>query len=284
MFDDLPPDLARLLTLRVWHTLWLQRIDAKIAALEEREAEREQGRRNRPAEPDWVVELGIGNGRPPIEVHLGGCYAAGARRRPVPRDEARRLLTSGVRACGHCRPDTALDIADLSAPPAPTTASGRPASRPLRSAGADSSITWRQDRAMTGAGHGRRRGTRGWRRKLPVVSTLDLHCEERYRLLGSAGSDFLLVRPVSTRRGRTCFQTRSVCGPRLSGCPLRAGAAARRRNGTGVRSTIPPAAETLTANCGQSDVRGISWPGAATGAVMSSSSMASWSGVPGSAV
>src|SRR3954453_1299405 len=31
MFDDLPPDLARLLTLRVWHTLWLQRIDAKIA-------------------------------------------------------------------------------------------------------------------------------------------------------------------------------------------------------------------------------------------------------------
>ncbi|MEU4087327.1 DUF6233 domain-containing protein [Streptomyces aureus] len=167
MFDDLPPDLARLLTLRVWHTLWLQRIDAKIAALEEREAEREQGRRNRPAEPDWVVELGIGNGRPPVEVHLGGCYAAGARRRPVPRDEARRLLVSGVRACGHCRPDTALDIADLSTPPAPS---------------------------------------------------------------------------------------------------------------------IPPAAETLTAPCGQSDVCGISWPGAAAGAVMSSSSMASWSGVPGSAV
>ncbi|MET7979651.1 DUF6233 domain-containing protein [Streptomyces mirabilis] len=29
---------------------------------------------------------------------MGGCYAAGKRRRPVPRDEARRLLTSGVRA------------------------------------------------------------------------------------------------------------------------------------------------------------------------------------------
>ncbi|MFD6550356.1 DUF6233 domain-containing protein [Streptomyces sp. NPDC058398] len=68
--------------------MWLQRIDAKIAALQEREAEQEQGRKNQPAEPDWVVELGIGTGRPPIEVHVGGCYAAGKRRRPVPRDEA----------------------------------------------------------------------------------------------------------------------------------------------------------------------------------------------------
>lgn len=33
VFDDLPPDLDRLHTLRVWHTMWLQRIDAKIAAL-----------------------------------------------------------------------------------------------------------------------------------------------------------------------------------------------------------------------------------------------------------
>ncbi|MFE2719443.1 DUF6233 domain-containing protein [Streptomyces mirabilis] len=40
------------------------------------------------------------------------CYAAGTRRRPVPRDEARRLLTSGVRACTHCKPDTQLRILD----------------------------------------------------------------------------------------------------------------------------------------------------------------------------
>ncbi|MDX3763475.1 DUF6233 domain-containing protein [Streptomyces sp. AK02-04a] len=108
MFDDLPPDLARLLTLRVWHATWLQRIDTKIAALQERETEQEQGRNNRPQEPDWIVELGIGNGRPPTEVHVGGCYAAGRRRRPVPRDEARRLLTSGVRACTHCKPSTGV--------------------------------------------------------------------------------------------------------------------------------------------------------------------------------
>ncbi|MCT9011667.1 DUF6233 domain-containing protein [Streptomyces rhizosphaerihabitans] len=122
MFDDLPLDLARLLTLRVWHAVWLQRIDAKIAALQEREAEQEQGRKNRSAGPGRVVELGIGTGRPPIEVHVGGCYAAGKRRCPVPRNEARRLLTSGVRACGHCQPDTALEVLDLSAGPAFTTA------------------------------------------------------------------------------------------------------------------------------------------------------------------
>jgi hypothetical protein len=122
MFDDLPPDLTRLLTLRVWHTMWLQRIDSKIAALQQREAEQEHGRTNRPPEPDWIVELGIGAGRPPIEVHIGGCYAAGKRRRPVPSDEARRLLTSGVRACGHCQPDNALGITDLPAGPASPTA------------------------------------------------------------------------------------------------------------------------------------------------------------------
>ncbi|MCX4625124.1 hypothetical protein [Streptomyces albogriseolus] len=49
MFDDLPPDLDRLHTLRVWHTMWLQRIDAKIAALARRQTEEERGRRNRPA-------------------------------------------------------------------------------------------------------------------------------------------------------------------------------------------------------------------------------------------
>ncbi|MGW3819400.1 DUF6233 domain-containing protein [Streptomyces sp. NPDC005046] len=58
---------------------------------------------------------------------MGGCYAAGKRRRPVPRDEARRLLTAGVRACGHCQPDTALEILDLSAGPALSTAMHRPA-------------------------------------------------------------------------------------------------------------------------------------------------------------
>ncbi|MFE2318164.1 hypothetical protein ACFXC8_34550 [Streptomyces sp. NPDC059441] len=43
---------------------------------------------------------------------MGNCYAAGKRRRPVPRDEARRLLTSGVRAPAlpHLRDDRALPV------------------------------------------------------------------------------------------------------------------------------------------------------------------------------
>lgn len=51
VFDDLPPDLPRLLTLRVWHAMWLARIDHKIADLKRQEAERERGRRVRPARP-----------------------------------------------------------------------------------------------------------------------------------------------------------------------------------------------------------------------------------------
>ncbi|MGW0602136.1 DUF6233 domain-containing protein [Streptomyces sp. NPDC002776] len=115
MFDDLPPDLDRLKTLRVWHALWVDRIDAKIAALRQRQAEEERGRQSRPAPPDWIVELGIGSSQPPVEVHVGDCHMAGKRRRAVSRDEARRLLTTGLRACTHCQPDTQLGILDLAA-------------------------------------------------------------------------------------------------------------------------------------------------------------------------
>ncbi|MDR6976023.1 hypothetical protein J2X68_002711 [Streptomyces sp. 3330] len=113
MFDDLPEDLPRLETLRVWHTLWLARIDAKIAAVQQRQAEVERGLRRRPERPEWTVELGIGAGRPPVQVHSGDCHMTGERRRPVGRDEARRLLADGLRPCAHCRPDTQLDIIDL---------------------------------------------------------------------------------------------------------------------------------------------------------------------------
>ncbi|MEU7028802.1 DUF6233 domain-containing protein [Streptomyces sp. NPDC046275] len=112
MFDDLPPDLDRLLTLRVWHAMWIERIDRKIAAIRQRQAEQERGRRTRPAPPEWVVELGIGTGRPPIQVHAGDCHMTGSRRRPVSRDEARRLIAGGLRACTHCQPDARLRILD----------------------------------------------------------------------------------------------------------------------------------------------------------------------------
>jgi hypothetical protein len=84
-------------------------------------SDREYGRRHRPKPPDWIIELGIGTGQPPVQIHAGNCYMAGKRRRPVDRDEARRLLTDGLHACSHCRPEARLDI-DLPASCAGTAA------------------------------------------------------------------------------------------------------------------------------------------------------------------
>ncbi|MBD0844743.1 DUF6233 domain-containing protein [Streptomyces sp. TRM68416] len=90
--------------------MWLQRIDTKIAAVRQRDAERARGEERRPPAPDWIIELGIGCRNPPVQVHAGDCYAAAKRRRAVDRDEARRLLAAGLPACTHCRPDRHLGI------------------------------------------------------------------------------------------------------------------------------------------------------------------------------
>ncbi|MET8957192.1 DUF6233 domain-containing protein [Streptomyces sp. NPDC004533] len=179
MFDDLPPDLERLRTLRVWHALWMERIDRKIAALERRQAEQERGRRERPRPPDWLVELGIGTGQPPVQVHAGDCRMAGKRRRAVSRDEARRLLATGLRACSHCQPDARLNILDLPAPAAARrggdAAQHRPVrpdprQRPRRSSRPSLTLNSSQ-------GHGRKRPQRGCRTpdhtRMPVVTCTD---------------------------------------------------------------------------------------------------------------
>ncbi|MFJ5534198.1 DUF6233 domain-containing protein [Streptomyces sp. NPDC093261] len=41
------------------------------------------------------MELGVGTGQPPVQVHSGDCRMAGKRRRAVGREEARRLLATG---------------------------------------------------------------------------------------------------------------------------------------------------------------------------------------------
>ncbi|MHC3470749.1 DUF6233 domain-containing protein [Streptomyces sp. 7R007] len=56
----------------------------------------------------------MGAERRPLQIHAGDCHMTGSRRRPVSRDEARRLLTGGLRACTHCRPDVQLDVIGLS--------------------------------------------------------------------------------------------------------------------------------------------------------------------------
>ncbi|MFI1758000.1 DUF6233 domain-containing protein [Streptomyces sp. NPDC020571] len=56
----------------------------------------------------------MGAGRPPLQVHSGDCHMSGKRRRPVDRDEARRLLSAGLKAYTHCQPAGQLHIIDLS--------------------------------------------------------------------------------------------------------------------------------------------------------------------------
>ncbi|MFE7788619.1 DUF6233 domain-containing protein [Streptomyces sp. NPDC057460] len=88
----------------------MERIDEAIAAAEQRGRERQQGEERRPPTPDWIIELSIGVGARPIEVHVGGCYAAGKRHRAITREQALAALADGIRACIHRRPDTELGV------------------------------------------------------------------------------------------------------------------------------------------------------------------------------
>ncbi|MET9051279.1 DUF6233 domain-containing protein [Streptomyces bacillaris] len=110
---DLPPDLDRLHTLRTWHAMWLDRIDQAIHAAEQQEREARQAHERRaapPPPPAWAVGLHDLTGTPE-EVHQGRCTMwAHRRRKTVPREEARRLLAQGLRACQFCKPDTELGL------------------------------------------------------------------------------------------------------------------------------------------------------------------------------
>ncbi|MEU9214824.1 DUF6233 domain-containing protein [Streptomyces sp. NPDC048415] len=84
-----------------------------IAEEERRETERRRGEQRRPPVPDWVLQLGIGQGRPPVSVHTGDCHMAkGSRVKPITEDQARRALYEHVPACTHCNPDAILGVLD----------------------------------------------------------------------------------------------------------------------------------------------------------------------------
>ena len=100
--------------MRGLYALWLNRVDRKVALLDRRTPEDEHGRKSRPRPPEWVVEVGISTGKPPVQVHADTCHMIGSRR-PVSRDEACRRLADGLRGLHHCQPDTQLHIIDLAA-------------------------------------------------------------------------------------------------------------------------------------------------------------------------
>ncbi|MFB6873781.1 DUF6233 domain-containing protein [Streptomyces sp. NPDC056323] len=108
--SDSPSRLVMLRFLKRVQEQQLAQTDRWIADEERREAERQQGEERRPPTPDWVMELSIGVGAQPIEVHAGHCYAIGKRRRAISREQALAALAEGIRACAHCRPDTELGV------------------------------------------------------------------------------------------------------------------------------------------------------------------------------
>ncbi|MGX1884765.1 DUF6233 domain-containing protein [Streptomyces sp. NPDC055287] len=55
-----------------------------------------------------MIQLGIGEGRPPVAVHVGGCELAGGRPRAIDRTQALRALADGVAPCPVCKPDRDL--------------------------------------------------------------------------------------------------------------------------------------------------------------------------------
>ncbi|MCB5181874.1 DUF6233 domain-containing protein [Streptomyces antimicrobicus] len=105
----LPPDPPRLRTLVTYLRGELQRAETALLAAEEREAltARSRTRRDPPA---WLVERGIGAGRPAVRLHVGGCWDTGNRCAAASSEQLRQLLAEGIPACPHCRPDTALGV------------------------------------------------------------------------------------------------------------------------------------------------------------------------------
>lgn len=100
--------LDMLYGLRQYLQRELLRVDRWIDQELRREREWRRGERSRPPAPEWIVELGIGQGRPPVLVHVGGCPMARGRQQPVPREQALRARADGVEACAVCGVDRAL--------------------------------------------------------------------------------------------------------------------------------------------------------------------------------
>ncbi|WP_256097118.1 DUF6233 domain-containing protein [Streptomyces agglomeratus] len=55
-----------------------------------------------------MIQLGIGEGRPPMAVHVGACGMAVKRVHAIDRAQALRALTEGIIPCPVCRPDRDL--------------------------------------------------------------------------------------------------------------------------------------------------------------------------------
>ena len=83
-----------------------------IADEERLQAERRRGAEEEPPPPDWLLEQGLNKSSQPVYVHVGDCWNASKRSKGIDREQARRAIAEDVRACPHCRPDSALRMLD----------------------------------------------------------------------------------------------------------------------------------------------------------------------------
>ncbi|MCX5195748.1 DUF6233 domain-containing protein [Streptomyces sp. NBC_00249] len=92
----LPPDPPRLQTSITYLRGELNRAEAALATVEERETA--TARKPAPPQepPAWLVERGIGAGRLPTQLHTGDCWNTGKRCAPASPEQIRRHLTEGV--------------------------------------------------------------------------------------------------------------------------------------------------------------------------------------------
>ncbi|MDA5284754.1 DUF6233 domain-containing protein [Streptomyces sp. Isolate_45] len=110
--SDTAPPTSRLDLLRFLERVQVQDLQRTRdwIATEERIIAAEGERRPSPPPPEWLIEHGIGTGRPAARVHTGQCWDTRTRCKPATSDTARRALAEGIPACPHCRPDTALGV------------------------------------------------------------------------------------------------------------------------------------------------------------------------------
>ncbi|MFJ3880915.1 DUF6233 domain-containing protein [Streptomyces sp. NPDC090077] len=66
-------------------------------ATEERMITAEGARRPAPPPPDWLIEHGIGTGRPPVRVHTGQCWDTRTRCKRATTDAVRQALAAARR-------------------------------------------------------------------------------------------------------------------------------------------------------------------------------------------
>ncbi|MFF4647350.1 DUF6233 domain-containing protein [Streptomyces sp. NPDC001389] len=121
-----PASTARLDLLRFLERVQLQDLQRTRdwTATEEQLIAAQAERRPAPPPPDWLIEHGIGTGRPPVRVHTGGCWDTRTRCKPATldaaagadRERARVPVVPPGHRTGHARLNTTPQGGDTHTP------------------------------------------------------------------------------------------------------------------------------------------------------------------------